>query len=139
MNKELQIQTRLLFAEKYFSTPRYASKVKEARYLFLLNRHVEAQDILNGLPTKESLLKSLVERLKGKSVYKTLRKILNGDTLERYTALKGLLSLGVHTVIECEKGRDEYMLLLVDIYEKIGALMYDTETIGSLNDESNRR
>lgn len=116
---------RLLLAERYFNTPTYASKVREARTHFLCGRYDEAKKTLDQLPTKEVLLKELIEKLVNKSVYKTLKEILKGEKSEKYTALKGLSSLLTHTVISCEQGKTEYEILFPLLMEKINEIMYE--------------
>ena len=67
-------------------------------------------------------LKSLVEKLQGKPVHKTLKRLSesNATNLE---SLKGLFSLGTHTIIEMEKGGKEYAIILPLIHEKIGQFL----------------
>jgi hypothetical protein len=65
-------------------------------------------------------LSDLTEKLQGKPVYRTLKQISEKRLKEGDKFLKGLFSLGTHTIIEMEKGNKEYKLLLDFIYEKIG-------------------
>ena len=110
-------------AEKYFSgsNPIEVRNVKRAYAKGDLKKVLEG---LKKLPTKEDLLRSLFERLKGKSVYKTLSKILKEEKVEIETELKGLFSLGTHIVIECEKGKTQYEVLLPYVYERLGAVLF---------------
>ncbi len=71
----------------------------------------------------ETLLATLVESLKGKSVYKTLKALSEGKVEDDAVALKGLFSLGTHVAIEVEHGRKEYRTLLPSIVEKIEQLI----------------
>ena len=79
---------------------------------------------METLPTDDQLLEKLNKHLKGKSVYKTIARTVQGKTKNVYEALKGLFSLGTHIAIECEKGNTEYKPLLDNLYEKIGATMF---------------
>jgi len=78
---------------------------------------------------KEQLLQQLVEKLKGKSVYKTLIQITRDENVPRTRALKGLFSLGTHLVIEIEQGGKQYECLLEDIYNRLGQLIYGKEDV----------
>ena len=69
------------------------------------------------------LVDLLVEKLKGKPVYNTLKRIRNGRAKNVYEELKGLFSLGVHVCIECERGNNEYQTLLEQVYRKIGGIL----------------
>lgn len=114
---------RLCEAEKYFIGTRFERCVKEALRAYD-NDESAASEALNKLPTKEQLLQQLIEKLKGKSVYQTLRKIDAGrNTPEDF--LKAMFSLGTHIVIECQQGNKEYRILLPLIQEQIGELIYN--------------
>jgi hypothetical protein len=75
------------------------------------------------LPTSEQLLVRLVDKLKDKPVYKTLKLIAESRVDSDEVRLKGLFSLGTHTMIEIEQGGKEYRALLPLIYEKIGEVV----------------
>lgn len=120
----LDLFTKIVCAEKYFGGTTHEAKVQEAKKHFLNGDMLCAETLLDQLPTKEVLLGSLVEKLRNKPVYKTLKKILRNEKLDGYTVLKGLSSLFTHTAILCEKGEKEYHMLLVDIYERIGTSIY---------------
>ena len=122
MNDKLLM--RLLAAENNFKDTLYQPIVDEAMECFNQDKTDEAVKVLCKLPTEEELLRSLIEKLKGKSVYKTLKRMDEGKIRCNAEALKGLFSLGTHIVIECEKGRGEYRTLLSVIYDKIGELVY---------------
>ena len=70
------------------------------------------------------MLETLVDKLKKKSVYKTLQKIAEGTVQGPEEELKGWFSLGTHVMIEVERGNTEYGLLLGKVYEKIGELLF---------------
>jgi hypothetical protein len=71
----------------------------------------------------QTLLATLVESLKGKSVYKTLKALSEGKVEDSAVALKGLFSLGTHVAIEVEHGRKEYRTLLPFVVEKINHIL----------------
>jgi hypothetical protein len=115
---------KLLEAEKYFAKGEYKAITGLSRELFERGQFDLCEIELGKLPTKEQLLRSLVEKLKEKSVYKTLRKIQEGQVDNDLITLKGLLSLGTHIVIECEHGNREYGILLPTLLEKSCEVAY---------------
>lgn len=119
---DMGLLSRLLEAEKNFKHTRFERVVVEAMQAFESDEPV--CNHLDKLPTKAELLRELIESLKGKSVYKTLRLINEGHAVEKELELKGMFSLGTHIVIECQKGRKEFRQLLPLIYERIGVLIY---------------
>ena len=115
--------TRLSFIEQYFLTDS-----RQTEKLFLLyerGKYQELTRLLDTFPTIESLMNNLLDKLKEKSVYRTLKKICEGKELDKAVALKGLFSLGTHAAIEIEQGRKEYRALLPLIYERIGQLIWN--------------
>ena len=125
MNKELiQLSTQLALYEKFFSSS-HRDVVEQATQSFLRGDFTESKGFLSTLPSQEELLASLLEKLKGKSVYKTLQQIMAGKCKEKSTTIKGLFSLGTHIAIECEQGHAEYGLLYEYVYEKLGELLYE--------------
>ena len=115
---------RLAQVERDFKNTRYEEKVKEALHCYLVQDFKKLEEILNEFPDKETMLKDLLEKLKDKPVFKTLRKISNGKLRNHWEGLKGLFSLGTHVCIELEKGNSEYHVLLRDVYEKIGSMLF---------------
>jgi len=112
--------------DKYFNTDaQYKPVMETARSLFNSGQYTLCEQALDGLPSRADLLTSLMEKLKGKSAYKTLRKIQEGRVPEvSYETLKGLSSLMTHAVISCEQGETRYKRLLPYIAEKIDELIY---------------
>lgn len=127
MNSDLL--SRLLEAECNFKGTTYQPIVDRAQEFFNENRVDEAIKVLCQLPSEAELLKNLIEKLKGKSVYKTLKRMDEGKIRSNAEALKGLFSLGTHIVIECEQGRGEYRALLPVIHERIGELVYEVTSV----------
>jgi hypothetical protein len=122
---------KLAWIEKYLKGTKY-NRIVEAVLLersvrsdtkFLKNEQKQ-KDMLAKLPNTEILLAELVEKLKGKSVYSTIKKISLGEGKDDYMTLKGLSSLLTHAVIECEHGNKEFRCLLPVIMEKLNELVY---------------
>ena len=117
--------TKLQIAEKYFTCERYRTLVSLARSKFIAGNHSACEALVAKLPTVESLLEELLEKLKGKSIYRTLEKIHKNESVSALVKLKGLSSLITHTVIEMEKGNTEFGLLLPSLLEKTQTLLYE--------------
>ncbi len=125
MNQKLFSQ--LVRAEQYMLESQYRPHVYRARMLFEEGKFGESQKVLDSLPTEEQLLNSLVEKLEGKSVHKTLAKIAKNECKSKFELLKGLYSLSTHVIIEAEQGHREYLMLLPQLYTKIGEVMGSNE------------
>lgn len=120
-----EILGKLLEAEKYFKDTEYQSLFDSAVSHYHAGDLTDCLQTLDKLPTREQLLGSLVEKLKGKSVYKTIKKIREGCPEKSYTTLKGLSSLLTHILIEVEQGRDEFKILIPLVLEKINETVYN--------------
>lgn len=114
---------RMREAEMFFSKA-YPATVKSAKEHFFAGRLDACEEALSVLPTKEKLLDELMERLRGKRVYKFFQKVTEGKIKDKSLYLKGLFSLGTHVAIEVEQGKSEYRVLLPFVYEKIGDVLY---------------
>jgi len=121
----LKLLNRLLEAEKYFTKKKYVDIIELAKELFERGQFDLCEKQLEKLPNNGDLLEKLVEKLKGKSVAKTLKLIQEGKVGNDWTGLKGLMSLGVHLIIEREHGNTEYEILLPIILEKVNEISYD--------------
>jgi hypothetical protein len=115
---------RLSICEKYFKDTGYWDTVKAAREAAFSNDMALCHSLLDNIPNEVDLFNSLVEKLKNKPVYRTLKKINENDSVSKFTLLKGLSSLMTHTLIELENGHNEYGLLIPYIYEKIGKSIF---------------
>ena len=112
---------RMIEIEKYCSPDvGMLSDIAEA-YNNGMNQVV--QDWVDQFPTQDQLMAQLVEKLKGKSVYHTLKAISEGKVDSPDRALKGLFSLGTHIAIELEQGNKEFGMLLPALHVKIGKLI----------------
>jgi len=124
MNKK-ELLDKLSIAEKYFKDTKYRDTVSYANRLYEMGSYRRCESELNRLPSREQLLAMLVEKLKRKSVYRTLKKIQEGCAENSLTTLKGLSSLLTHTVIEVEQGGKEFQILVPSILEEINKVVYN--------------
>ena len=109
----------LLEASKKFVGTKYQIEVEKASKAYLSEDYKLMESILAKLPTEPILLASLLEKLKGKSVEKGIKRALNesrATTLEQGIAIS---SLCTHCLIEM-KTDNTYKLLLPDIYKRLG-------------------
>jgi len=120
------LRQRITIAERYYGgNPEYAPVVRSARWLFEKQEKLRAEEMLHALPTEQELLEELVEILKDKPVYKTLRRISKGTARNVYEEMKGLFSLGTHISIELEQGRREYGILLETVHRRLRHLLQE--------------
>ncbi len=106
-----------------YKDPVSRSKIAEAEDYLLKKQFDLAEKVLTPFKTEEQLLNALEEKLNGKPIHKTLKKIRNGVVENKSQLLKGLFSLGTHAMIEVESGKTEYSYIAKRIHEKIGDLM----------------
>ena len=125
MADNTEVFNRLVEAEKYFKKSKFAATVKEAQRAYYDGRIEGAENFLSELPTTFTMLEALMVELKGKSVYKTLKKIIDGKIENTWESLKGLCSLCTHIAIECERGNIEYAMLLDEVMSKINEIRYN--------------
>lgn len=119
MNTETIKETLRLY--KYFKNSKYSDIVVNAIDLCYEGKYDEAQNKLKELPTTKMLLESLVSKLKGKSVYTGLNKVVEKKTEDELEELKSISSLKTHCIIEA-KSSPEYFLLLDEIEGKYQSL-----------------
>ncbi len=122
----LKLLNRLSEAEKHFTKKKYLGIVKLTAQLYEAGQFRLCEEQLDKLPTKAELLEQLVNKLKGKSVAKTLKLMQEGRTENSLTTAKGLSSLLTHIIIECENGNSEYKILIPNIIEKLNEIIYNT-------------
>ena len=120
-----EILSKLVQYECYFKASQYEPFIKRARNLLDEGCEKGCQEVLNSLPSEKELLEDVVDKLKDKPVYKTLKRGLKEGGKQDITFLKGLFSLGTHIVIECEHGHPEYKILLPTLHARIGRLMQE--------------
>jgi hypothetical protein len=114
---------KIVEADRYFRDTKYQSLLPKIRSSWNNGNLELTEELLSQLPDEHELLSQLMERLKGKSVVKTFKKIGKGDVSE-VQQLKALSSLLTHVAIECEQGRKEYRKLIPHLIEKISSLGY---------------
>lgn len=125
MNQRIKkLQDRLDEAKKYFSGERYRTALSLASELLEQKNLVGCKEILGRFPNKDQLFESLVAKLKGKSVYKTLEQIHENKEIDTLTKIKGISSLITHCVIEMKNGSAEYGMLLPVLLEKENELIF---------------
>jgi len=124
MNEKLL--NRLLEAEKYFTQKKYVEIVELAKELFERGQFDLCEKQLSKLPSSGELLEKLVKKLKGKSVYRTLKQIQEGKVGNDLYTAKGLSSLLTHALIEIEHGNNEYKVLVPIMIEKLNEIIYNT-------------
>lgn len=110
---------------KYFTKKKYSNVVARAANFFNMGRFDLCEKELKKLPSNAQLLESLVKKLKGKSVYKTLKKLQEGKVGDDLLTAKGLSSLLTHVIIEITKGNNEYKVLVPNILEKLSEISYN--------------
>ena len=123
MNRELL--NKIMKAEGDFAGTPFADIVKEAWSKFNTDNAGDAELLLEKLPTPEKLLSTLFEKLKGKAVFKTLKRIEEGKANTPEDYLLCLSSLMTHIIIECKEGHVEYKMLLPIIEKRIREMVAD--------------
>jgi len=121
MNKLLN---QLVEIEQFYLGTKYDGAVKELEEAFYADDEKQVAYLMKKFPTKRELITTLIDSLKGKPIFKTLKKISEDETCP-VEMLKALFSLGTHVTIECQKGHGEYKALLYDLHERIGMVLYD--------------
>ena len=122
---DIDLADRIIFVRKYFCTPEFTDRRTDLAMAETIGNTDLIEEVLNSFPTKGQVVDSLIEKLKDKSVYKTLKKILDGSVTDRASCLKCLFSLGTHAAIEVEHGNCQYELVMVDVYDKISKLLFN--------------
>lgn len=121
MSLQIDVLRQLEEARQFFANTQYSHIVKEADRFFLRGEIKLCREQLNRLPSSKALLDELVNKLKGKSIYKTLERLQRRDGRKGkgLVELKALSSLLTHTAIECEQGRLEYRTLIPLLLERL--------------------
>ena len=120
---QTEILRALVRAEAFSQSERHKQNVFEAKRLHKLGKLTECEAVLAKIPSDDQLLKELVEKLKGKSIFTNIRKLTEGKMNNKYSALKTYFSLGTHIAIECEHNRLEYAPLLESVMQKLFKLI----------------
>jgi len=109
-------------AEKYFLKSKFASVVIEANSLYACGMDYHAEELLNKLPDEKAMLAALVEKLKGKSVWKGLKNLEETQN-QGLEALIAWSSLHTHCLLEMKES-PEYLLLADQVLETINRLRF---------------
>jgi hypothetical protein len=117
-----EIIERICWSERYLCN-KYSKEIDEVYKLFIRGSFNEASNILKKLPTVDSLTEELVERLKGKSVYKTVKLITSEQKVDDAFLAKGLSSLITHAIIEM-KDRPEYLSVVKVLMERLNSVVF---------------
>jgi hypothetical protein len=117
-----EVLQKLNEAELYFGNTKYKKIVREASRQFHKGEMGLCLVHLGRLPSDGELLAELVNKLKGKSVYKTLER--SKKVNDKFTDMKGLSSLFTHCIIECQQGHLEYQKLIPLLLDKLNDLSY---------------
>lgn len=120
-------QMKLLEAEQAFKGTQYDGIVAKASQLYVAGRLSECLEKLRELPTQSQLLRRLIEKLRGKSVYKTLKRLRNGQDERGVLEAIAVTSLLTHVLLEIKAGHGEYRWLAISILEKATDRIYELE------------
>lgn len=113
---------KLLEIQRQFENTQYELLLLDYCAAYVCNDTKRMDEILSKLPTEIQLLEALVEKLRGKSVFNNLKKIIRGESVDPVNHAIGISSLITHVLIEC-KNNKEYKMLLPDLYTKLGKLI----------------
>ena len=113
---------RLLRATKKFFATGYWPVVEKSACAYAKGDYKECSNLLHTLPSDISLLEGLLEKVKGKPVYSTLKKVLRNESVSKEDAEIAVSSLITRTLIE-SKDNKEYRALLPDLLIKLQELI----------------
>lgn len=122
-NKRKQLFVKYLEAHSLYQYTDKKDVLKQIEENILHGDLSEAERLLKTLKMKDELLEKLSSTLRGKAVYKTLRKMLRGGITNDFEGLKGMTSLMTHILIECEMGNMEYLPLLFETNDTVQMLL----------------
>lgn len=114
---------RFNWVERYLTSDKYKKSINEAASLIDRGLFDSAFDVLCKLPTIESLTDDLVNKLKGKSVYKTIKMIMCENKVDDITMAKGISSLITHAIIEMNNS-PEYLAVIKVLIERLNSIVY---------------
>jgi hypothetical protein len=117
----LKVLQEIHRAHKYFTKSEFSPILESAEQAWESNDLEGCRTALGRLPSSDELLESLLKRLRGKSVFKTIQR-MDEETDSLKTSI-GLSSLITHVLIE-SKSNPEYKSLLHPLLEKLSGLLY---------------
>ena len=118
----MKYSQKLLEIRKKFDGTQYDSLITEYMLAYVHDNKTRMDEIIKQLPTDIQLLENLVNKLKGKSVYTNLKKILNEEKISNIDREITLSSLYTHICIEMKQGNLEYKNLKQGTFQKLGFL-----------------
>lgn len=122
--EELTLLEKIARVEKAFRGTKYDSDVDQLFEFYHKSNFKGIEEVLKKFPTEEQLLAELIEKLKGKTIYETLKKVVSEKIKDPAIVAKSLSSLLTHTLIEIEQGKKEYKMLVPVLYERLGQILY---------------
>lgn len=120
--KSLVCSKRIFEAVRKFSNTSHWQTVEQATASYVKGDYTTCEQYLDSLPTDFKLLESLLEKVKGKPAYSTLKKVLRNESVSKEDAEIAVSSLYTRTLIEA-KDNKEYRALLPDLLNKLQELM----------------
>lgn len=97
--------------------------IDEAMKAYVKGDYQRIDEIIVRISPDYKLLESLVQKLRGKSVYTGLRKLIEGKDQTTEQAIVTVASLMVHSALELKENRIEYRKLLPELHKKLGVLI----------------
>ena len=119
-----ETRIELLKAQQTFGGTKYNTVLTEASQLYAVGKLSACLEKLKELPNENQLLKELMEKLKGKSVHTTLRRLAKGHGVGGVTEAVAMTSLLTHALLEIKAGHFEYRKLAISILEKATDRIY---------------
>lgn len=113
---------KIFEATRKFHTTRYWPVVEQASRAYVEGDYQTCVNLLNSLPSDYKLLESLLEKVKGKPAYATLKKVLGNESVLKEDAEIAISSLITRTLIE-SKDNKEYRALLPDLIKKLQEIL----------------
>jgi hypothetical protein len=113
----------ILEITREYTGTKYQPLVDEATTAYVCGDFRKIDEVLKRLPDDIQLLEALVEKLRGKSVYTNLQKLLEGKETSTEQAVISTASLITHVAIDLKEGNKEYRRLLPSLYAKLGVLI----------------
>ena len=120
--KQKNYNTIILDLNRKYAGTQYVPLVEQAMAAYISDDYKKLDEIIATLPDEIALLEKLVTKLKGKSVYTNLRKLLEHKETSIEQELISTASLIVHAGIELKENK-EYKCLLPDLYKKLGVII----------------
>ena len=113
---------KLFKANRTFEGSKYEPVTKSLWVAYCREEHATFDKLFETLPTNIQMLDNILEKVKNKSVFRTLKKTVSETIEDRADALVGLSSLLTYVAIECKTNR-EYRALLPDLNTKMTTLI----------------